>query len=54
MTCDAYYGTGFPHPNGAAVCRRPKGHPPVSEDGVGHSPWPIRGDEPVEVNDESR
>lgn len=36
--CGAWYGTG--DGQGAAICRRHEGHPPISEDGVGHSPYP--------------
>lgn len=44
-TCDAYYGTGEPFPNGAAVCKRPEGHPSYAEDGIGHSPHPTKEDQ---------
>lgn len=37
-TCDAHYGVG----NGrTGWCIRPKGHPEISEDGIGHSEQPI-------------
>lgn len=36
--CGAYYGEGRTNTRGA-VCGRPAGHPPVSKDGVGHSPY---------------
>lgn len=36
--CQAYYGVGD---GTAAICRRPDGHPEISEDGIGHSPQPI-------------
>lgn len=39
--CGAYYGTGRPHPHATATCRRPEGHPPISEDGIGHNPDPV-------------
>ncbi len=38
--CDACYGTG----NGSAICRRPKGHPSIADDGVGHAPHMTRHD----------
>lgn len=37
--CEAYYGVGD---GTAATCQRPAGHPEISEDGIGHSPFPIR------------
>jgi hypothetical protein len=36
--CEAFYGVGD---GTSATCRRPVNHPPVSEDGIGHSPQPI-------------
>lgn len=38
--CGAWYGTGRPYPYGSAQCIREKGHPPVSQDGIGHSDTP--------------
>ena len=34
--CGAHYGTGDPKPCDTAVCERAEGHPPVSEDRIGH------------------
>lgn len=48
--CGVVYGTGLPWPSGSATCVRPKDHPMVADDRIGHSAVHVAGDEATEAS----
>jgi hypothetical protein len=44
VECLTWYGD---REHGGSTCHRPKDHPAVTEDGIGHATAPTPGDDPV-------